>query len=441
MADDAGFSTISISSRRGPYEEEREVESLLVRPPAAGDRIKAFLRRHGFFMVFLATLVLVVVLVIAVAVPMSLSSDDEHGSDKPPAFDSPLARAKYLQQHSPLVDGHNDLPWALRQMLNNNLTAINLDQVQSDLMTDLPRLREGLVGAQFWSVYVTCGQEAYNGSRAVQATMEQIDVVYRLIERYPKDLKLALTANDLVEGFKEGKIASLIGMEGGHSINNSLSTLRMFYRLGARYMTLTWACTLDWVDSANGPFLHNGLTAFGEQVVREMNRLGMLVDISHVSPAVMHAAINVSAAPIIFSHSNARALCDHIRNVPDDVLDRIPANGGMVMVVFYPEFVRLENPRNVTIKDVVNHIDYIKNRIGVDHVGLGSDFDGVSYMPTDLGNVSRFVDITIELIDRGYTDEEIKKVLGLNTIRVMRQAEAVAARLQKTTRPSDAVCC
>jgi len=287
---------------------------------------------------------------------------------------------------------------------------------------------------------VSCIGPEYAGSRAVQATLEQTDVVHRMIEQYPNDLVLALTADDLIKGFREGKIASLIGMEGGHSINNSLATLRMFYQLGARYMTLTWTCTLDWADSADGPFTHNGLTDFGRTVVREMNRLGMLVDISHVSAQVMRDALNTSLAPVIFSHSNAQALCNVSRNVPDDVLDRLPANGGIVMVVFYPPFVSV-NSSNVTLSDVVNHIDYIKNRIGVDYVGLGSDFDGVPYMPPDLDNVSKFVDLTVELIKRGYTNQQIQKVLGLNLLRVFRKAEAVSAHLRRTVPPSEAVCC
>jgi membrane dipeptidase len=307
---------------------------------------------------------------------------------------------------------------------------------------------------------------------AVPMVLEQIDLVHRLVARYPRDFELALTAADIQRIHRRGKIASLIGMEGGHSIGNSLAILRLTYALGARYLTLTHNQTIDWADAATDEARHHGLTTFGESVVREMNRLGMLVDLSHVSPDAMRAAIRVSQAPVIFSHSNARAVCSHPRNVPDDVLQLLPARGGVVMVCFVPGFVtesarenyeqasaerkRLEklypnDPARVeqegaawrkahpvrvppTLSDVADHIDYIRQVAGVDHVGIGSDFDGFSGTVKGLEDVSCYPALLAELLRRGYTKEEIKKVAGLNLLRVMRESEKVAARLQKAKR-------
>jgi membrane dipeptidase len=331
---------------------------------------------------------------------------------------------------------------------------------QPATMTDIPRLRRGGVGAQFWSVYVPAGLA---GEHAVTATLEQIDIVHRMIARYPDTFELALTADDVERIFRSGKIASLIGMEGGHSIDSSLGALRMFARLGARYMTLTHSKNVPWADASTDAPAHGGLTPFGEAVVREMNRLGMLVDLSHVSPEAMEDAIRVSAAPVIFSHSSARALCDHPRNVPDAVLRLLPKNGGVVMVSFVPGFTtpdamawdnaleaeqqrvakampgdeagtkrsidawRAAHPRpKVTIADVANHIDHVRTVAGIDHVAYGSDFDGISAGPTGLEDVSTFPALTAELLRRGYSDADVKKVLGLNLLRVMRAAEAVA---------------
>src|SRR2546427_2070303 len=250
-----------------------------------------------------------------------------------------LEQAIALHRETPLIDGHNDIPWTFREKANRDLSKMDLRQRQPQLHTDIPRLRQGGVGGQFWSVYVPVTMQ---GPEAVQATMEQIDFVYQMMDRYPDTFELARTAADVERIFKAGKIASLIGMEGGHSIDNSLGTLRMFYKLGARYMTLTHGANTPWADSATDKPEHHGLTPFGEAVVREMNRIGMLVDLSHTSPETMHAALRVTQSPVIFSHSSARAGNDHPRNVPDDVLAKIPANGGVVMVTFVPAFISAE---------------------------------------------------------------------------------------------------
>ena len=335
------------------------------------------------------------------------------------------------------------------------------------------RLREGGLGAQYWSVYVPTSVE---GADAVRATMEQIDVVYELARRYPDTFEIALTADDVERVFASGKIASMMGMEGGHSIDSSLAALRMFYRMGARYMTLTHSRSTPWADSSSGPATSGGLSEFGSEVVREMNWLGMLVDLSHVSPATMHDTLDVVEAPVIFSHSSAKALCDHNRNVPDDVLRRLPENGGVVMVSFVPQFTsqelkdhgdrrsaerdRLEavsgatdesvregvaaweraNPApRATLAQVADHIDHIRDVAGIDHVGIGSDFDGISSTPVGLEDVSKYIDLTVELLDRGYSDEDVRKILGKNLLRVMRAAEATAARLQQERGPSEAI--
>lgn len=377
----------------------------------------------------------------------------------------------------PLIDGHNDLPWQYRERAKNHLDQIDLRADQSKLAkplhTDIPRLKAGGLGAQFWSVYVPT---SLKGADAVQATLEQIDVVHRLDATYPETLALALTADDIVRIHKSGKIASLIGVEGGHSINNSLGALRQLYRAGARYMTLTHSDNVDWADSATDDPKHDGLTDFGKIVVGEMNRLGMLVDLSHVSPATMHDALDAAAAPVIFSHSSARALTAHQRNVPDDVLQRLKTNGGVVMVTFVPGFVnekvreygalrdaeeaRLKalfhgEPANVkkgladwdaaharpsaTISDVADHIEHVMNVAGEDHVGIGGDLDGISTTPVGLESVADYPALFAELARRGHTRAQLEKLAGLNLLRVMRQVEAVAAKLQKERPAADAL--
>jgi membrane dipeptidase len=384
--------------------------------------------------------------------------------------------AAKLHKSVPLIDGHNDLPWQYRETVDRKFSMLDVSKPQPQLMTDIARLREGGVGAQFWSVYVPSDFAESGSPDAVTATLEQVDVVYELLRLHPDVFEIALTADDVERVFGAGKIASLIGMEGGHSISNSLATLRMFHRLGARYMTLTHSRNTPWADSATDDPVASGLTEFGREVVREMNWLGMLVDLSHVSPATMHDALDTVAAPVIFSHSSARALCDHKRNVPDDVLKRLPANGGVVMVTFVPSFVstavmehgemreaeerrlrglagatqqsieealrswdRANAAPRATLAQVADHIDHIRKVSGIDHIGLGSDFDGISAVPEGLEDVSKFPALTRELLARGYSDEDIQKILGRNLLRVMRSVEETSARLRKERGPSEAL--
>ena len=382
------------------------------------------------------------------------------------ATDALLQRARKLHAQVPLIDGHNDYPWTLREKAERDLAKLPIDQPQPSIMTDIARLRRGGVGGQFWSVYVPSDLA---GRGAVTATLEQIDIVHRMMARYPDVFELALTAADVERIFKQGKMASLIGMEGGHSIDSSLGALRMFHRLGARYMTLTHSRSTPWADAATDEPRLGGLSPFGETVVREMNWLGMLVDLSHVSPDTMKDVLQVSEAPIIFSHSSARALCDVPRNVPDDVLQMLPKNGGIVMITFVPGFISpevAEHGRRVTaererlakqhpgdeaavttgldawrkanpepraiLAQVADHVDHVRKVAGIDHIGLGSDFDGISSVIQGLEDVSTYPALTAELLRRGYSDDDVKKILGLNLLRVMRQAEQVAARLGKT---------
>src|SRR5687768_222842 len=278
-----------------------------------------------------------------------------------------VSRARAIHKQSPLIDGHNDYPWALRGLdPGRDFSKAEISQPVPSLMTDIPRLRQGGVGGQFWSVYVPATMQ---GEEAVRATLEQIDVVYQMMDRYPEVFELARTAADIERIFKAGRIGSLVGMEGGHSIDNSLATLRMFYAAGARYMTLTHSTNIRWADSGTDMPKVAGLSSFGEEVVREMNRLGMLVDLSHTSADAMRDAIRVSEAPVIFSHSDARALNDHGRNVPDDVLQLVRRNGGVVMVTFVPGF--LTRAGKATLADVANHMDHVRKVAGPDHVGIG----------------------------------------------------------------------
>ena len=372
-------------------------------------------------------------------------------------------RALKVHHAGMLFDGHNDLPWRLRQDGDVNFGTLDLSKRLSTGHTDIPRMREGGLKAQFWSVYIP--SEHKDPARTVT---DQIDVVHRMVERYPADLEMAYSADDVERVVKSGKIASLIGIEGGVAIEDDLAQLRSFHRLGARYMTLTHNTTLAWADAATDAPKHHGLTPWGERVVREMNRLGMLVDISHVSPETMDDALKVSQAPIIASHSSAYALTPHPRNVPDAILKRLKANGGVVMVNFFSGFIVPEYasammkardelkakypdpkafskafsawiksaklPRG-TIADVANHIDHIAKVAGIDHVGIGSDFDGITAWPAGLEDVSTYPRLTEELLKRGYSEADVHKVLGGNVLRAFREAGKVADRLRKTTRP------
>lgn len=383
------------------------------------------------------------------------------------------ARAKALHGQVPLIDGHNDYPWALRSLdPGRDLGKADITKSVPSLMTDIPRLRAGGLGAQFWSVYVPSTMPA---PEAVVATLEQIDIVHRMLKRWPETFELALSADDVERIFKRGRIASMIGMEGGHSVDSSLATLRMMHALGARYMTLTHNNNTPWADAAADKPAHGGLTKFGEEMVREMNWLGMLVDLSHVSPDTMEDALRTAAAPVIFSHSSARAVADVPRNVPDAILRQLPKNGGVVMVSFVPGFTspdvvahdrrasaertrlqqampsdeagvnkamdawRNANPTpRATVVQVADHIDHIRKVAGIDHIGLGGDFDGITEVVQGLEDVSTYPALTAELLKRGYSDDDVKKVLGLNVLRAWRQADRVAADLKKERGPSSA---
>lgn len=374
------------------------------------------------------------------------------------------ATAAAALEASPVWDGHNDVPYQLRGRFANMIGDFDFADTGdtgggegSPMHTDFARLGQGRVGAQFWSVYVSASLPE---PEAVQATIEQIDVTKRLIARYPEQLSFALTADDVANAIEAGRIASLLGMEGGQSIGSSLAVLRQMYDLGARYMTLTHSKTLSWADSATDEAQHDGLNAFGMDVVREMNRIGMIVDLSHVSEAAMHDALDTARAPVIFSHSGARGISGHLRNVPDSVLARLPDNGGIVMVVALPAFLRDDvaawsnlrsaeiarlmelyegdqeaarsaydawltgNPEpKATIADMADHIDHIRGAAGIDHIGIGGDYDGMPSGPVGMEDVAGYPALFVELARRGYTREELEKISMGNMMRVMRSVE------------------
>ncbi|MEV8354045.1 dipeptidase [Streptomyces niveus] len=387
--------------------------------------------------------------------------------------DDYLEQARELLEDFPVVDGHNDLPWALREQVRYDLDRRDIaDDQSAHLHTDIPRLRAGGVGAQFWSVYVRSDMA---GDTAVSATLEQIDVVGRLIARYPGDLAAARTANEMEDARRTGRIASLMGAEGGHSINNSLATLRALYALGVRYMTLTHNDNLAWADSATDEPGVGGLSPFGHEVVREMNRTGMLVDLSHVAATTMRDALATSAAPVLFSHSSSRAVCDHPRNVPDDVLELLAANGGVAMATFVPKFILPEaiawtkaadenmrehgahpldttesgmkihrefeaaNPRpTATAATVADHLDHMREVAGIDHIGIGGDFDGTAFTPEGLDDVAGYPNLIAELFARRWSPEDLSKLTWHNAVRVLRAGEDVARGLRTVRGPSTA---
>ena len=395
---------------------------------------------------------------------MSYTPEDYPTSTESPNPVRLTEQALRIHHSAILVDGHNDLPGKIRDDGESSFDKLDIARSQPNLHTDIERLKRGGVGAQFWSAFVPTSTIHKGG--ATRFALEQIDVIHRMIERYPSTFEAAHTADDIERIRAKGKIASLIGLEGGHAIENSLGALRMFYALGVRYMTLTHTETIDWADSCTDEAKHGGLTDFGEDVVREMNRLGMLVDISHVSADCMRDVLRITTAPVIASHSSARALAGHSRNVPDDVLKLVSRNGGVIMVNFFSGFVhpeavevtdkmfamsnemrkanapeseireafrklRKESPLpRGTIRTVVDHIDHIAKVAGIDHVGLGSDFDGVSVLPYQLEDASCYPFITQELLDRGYGERDIRKILGENAIRALRGAETAARRLR-----------
>ena len=387
-----------------------------------------------------------------------------------------LEKAREILRSTLLIDGHNDLPWQYRTRVGNHVDQIDLaadtSTLEPTMHTDLPRLREGQLAAQFWSLFIPV---KYDRPGAAKILFEQIDVTLRMIERYADTFELARCADDIERIAAAGKIASVLAIEGGHSIENSLSVLRQAHAIGARYMTLTHNDNIAWADSATDEPQHGGLTAFGKEVVREMNRLGMMVDLSHVAPATMRDAMDVSEAPVIFSHSSARAVCNHPRNVPDDVLRRVRDSDAIVMATFVPSFISEEarlhraeaeveekrvkdagadaeeveraletwlesNPMpSSTLQQVADHIDHLRDVAGIDQIGIGSDFDGIRAVPVGLEDVSKYPALIAELLERGYSEDDVAKIAGRNVLRVMREAEAAAERIRETRPPSDAL--
>ena len=387
-----------------------------------------------------------------------------------PTDSTALVHAREIMRSIPLIDGHNDLPYELRQRAGGDLDSLDIASRQDSLMTDIPRLRAGLVGAQFFVAYVPVDRI---GNGAARFALMQIDLIHRMADRYPDTFEFARTAEDVRRIFDQGKIGVLIGLEGGHAIEGSLDLLRAYYDLGVRYITLTHWASHDWADAATDEPRWQGLRpGFGEDVIREMNRLGVLVDLSHVSDSTMVDAMRISRAPVIYSHSSARSLDRHVRNVPDDILRRLGTNGGIIMVNYAPDYVsedlrlwsvradsvrdslresfvddtagmraafrdwRDANPRpDATLSQVADHIDHLVATAGIDHVGIGSDFDGIGFTPVGLEDVSTFPDLVAELVRRGHPDEDIRKILGGNLLRVLDRAEVVAAQMRQEMEP------
>lgn len=382
-------------------------------------------RSYGFSVSGFCRTIAAVVLYAAAA-----QADD---AGRPSVMLTPEAAA--IHSAGMLFDGHNDLPWEIREKGNSSFDTLDISKSQLTLHTDIPRLRQGGLKAQFWSVFVPAEHDK-TGDALLQ-TLHQISIVKTMIQRYPETFAFASTADDIERIVKSGKVASMMGVEGGYSIENELSNLQRLYDEGCRYMTLTHSRSLQWADSATDDPISHGLSDFGRDVVLEMNRLGMLVDLSHVSPETMKGALATTKAPVIFSHSSARAICDHPRNVPDDVLPLVAKNGGVVMVNFFSAFIvptaqlKLDKDARGSLHDVVDHIDHLVEVAGIDHVGIGSDYDGVPRLPEQLENVASYPLITQELLNRGYDQASIHRILGGNVMRVLRKAEDVAKSMKQ----------
>ncbi|XP_060796867.1 dipeptidase 1 [Neoarius graeffei] len=344
-------------------------------------------------------------------------------------------QALRLMSETPLIDGHNDLPWQLKRQFNNQLNTVDLHTLNST-HTNIPKIKEGHLAAQFWAAYAPCAAQYKD---AVRHTLEQIDIIHRMCNKYPEEFMFAVSSQDILDAFTNNKTASLIGVEGGHSIDSSLGTLRTMYQLGVRYLTLTHSCNTPWadnwlVDTGSDPVEHNGLSDFGKRLIGEMNRMGMLVDLAHVPEQVMNQVLEISKAPIIFSHSSAYSICQHKRNVPDDILKKVKEKNGIVMVNFYNDYVTCSPKANLS--HVADHFDHIKKVAGSSIVGFGGDYDGVTRLPTGLENVSKYPDLVAELLRRGWTDNEVKDALGRNLIRVFKAVEMVRDSMKSMT-PDD----
>ncbi|XP_066933851.1 dipeptidase 1-like [Clytia hemisphaerica] len=399
-------------------------------------------------------MIVAILIVVGVIITVVISNKDDDVVSSGSKAMTTRERVLQVLDEVPLIDGHNDLPWQFQQSYRNQIEKVNLntDNITGVFQenyghTTIPWLKKGKVGGQFWAAYTSCKTQEKTSTRE---TMEQIDVIRRFVDQYPDVFQFAKTVDDIVRIHKAKKIASLIGIEGGHAIDSSLSLLRQFYELGARYMTLTHSCNTPWADNwkvdntQNGTkddSRSNGLSTFGEDVIREMNRLGMLIDLSHVSNKTMSDALDVTQAPVIYSHSSAYAVCNHNRNVRDEVLHKVKANRGIVMVNFYNKYVNCDpEPTNeTTINTIVSHLEYIKNLIGVEYVGMGSDYDGVPAVPKGLETVAQFPDLFEALANKGWSDDDLGKLAGKNLLRVFREAETVSKRLRKTMKPIDSL--
>lgn len=378
----------------------------------------------GSWCICLVVCIVVATIAVGLSLPFALTS-----SRKPQSLEERLQVVHRLLKNFPLIDGHNDLPWNLRKFVHNKLSNLNLSAIEQQepwsksrwSQTDIPRLKEGLLGAQFWSAYVPCKAQHLD---AVQITLEQIDVINRLVDINSHHFSLVQSSKELIKVHKAGRIASLIGVEGGHALGNSLAVLRTFYNLGTRYLTLTHSCDTPWAQGANSQLQDVGLTEFGKSVIKEMNRLGMIIDLSHTSMNTAKSAINASLAPVIFSHSSAYSLCNSSRNVPDDILKLVAFNGGIVMVNFYTFLITCNE--NATISDVIKHINHIRSVAGIDHVGIGAGYDGINMTPLGLEDVSKYPHLFAELlIDPIWSEKDISLLAGLNFLRVFRKVEEI----------------